>query len=273
MANFKAKDQTELYYEDTGSGPVLFCLPGLTRNCRDFDHVTPHLAGMRLIKLDYRGRGGSGWADPTSYSVPQEAADVLALMDHLGLEKAAMLGTSRGGLVAMFLAATAKDRLSGVALNDVGPVLEAEGLAVIKTYLGLPPRQKTYEEMARARAATLTQFADVPHERWLTEARGQFEEANGALNLRYDPKLRDAFLAGEALPTPDLWPLFEALDGLPLALIRGANSDLLSATTADEMARRRPDMIRTDVPGRGHVPFLDEPEALAALKEWSQKWM
>lgn len=204
-----------------------------------------------------------------TYTVAQEARDVLALLDHLGLARAAILGTSRGGLIAMLLAATARQRLMGVALNDIGPVIEPGGLAFIKTYLGFNPPQKTYAEAALARAETLTGFRGVPQDRWLAEVRNHYDQTPDGLVIRYDPSLRDAVLASPL--APDLWPLFNALAGLPLALIHAANSDLLSADTAARMHQLRPDMIRAEVPDRGHVPFLDEPQALAALRLWLEK--
>ncbi|MGJ8621373.1 MAG: alpha/beta fold hydrolase [Yoonia sp.] len=270
MPYFQAADGTRLYYTDTGAGLSVIALAGLTRNGADFDHVAPHLPA-RLIRPDYRGRGQSDWANPATYTIPQEAADVLALMDHLGLDKAAILGTSRGGLIAMMLAATAKDRLMGVALNDIGPVIDPKGLDVIKDYIGRNPAQKTYVEAAGFRANYWTHFKNVPMDRWLAEVKAHYAETPDGLVIRYDPKLRDAVLAAGAQPVPDLWPLFDALAGLPLALVRGENSDLLTAQTADEMVRRRPDMIYANVPDRGHVPFLDEPLALDALHAWLEK--
>ncbi|WP_333712347.1 alpha/beta fold hydrolase, partial [Yoonia sp.] len=248
MPRFTANDGASLYYTDAGEGPPVIALAGLTRNGADFDHVAPHLP-VRLIRPDYRGRGQSDWTGPATYTIPQEAADVLALMDHLGLGKAAILGTSRGGLIAMVLAATARDRLLGVALNDIGPVIEDRGLDVIKDYIGRNPAQKTYAEAAAFLAEKWTHFTDVPLSRWLAEVKAHYAESDGGLVIRYDPSLRDAVLAAGAQPAPDLWPLFDSLDGLPLALIRGGNSDLLSKATADEMSRRRPDMLRADIAG------------------------
>ncbi len=270
MPEFMSTDGLRLHYTDEGSGLPVIALAGLSRNGADFDHVAPHLP-VRLIRPDYRGRGQSAWADPATYTIPQEAADVLTLMDHLGLEKAAILGTSRGGLIGMVLAATAKNRLTGVALNDIGPVIADSGLDVIKGYIGRNPAQKTYAEAAAARAKLWTHFEGVPMDRWLAEVKAHYAQTNDGLVIRYDPKLRDAVLAAGAQPVPDLWPLFDALGDLPLALIRGANSDLLSAETAGEMARRRADMIHVDVPGRGHVPFLDESQALDVLHRWLGK--
>ena len=265
MPLFPAQDGASLHYADEGEGLPLLALPGLTRNGGDFDHLAPHLRGVRLLRLDARGRGRSEFTGPASYNVPQEAADALALLDHLALPRAAVLGTSRGGLVAMWIAATAKDRLLGVALNDIGPVIEAQGLQDIAGYLGRVPGQRSWEEAATARAAQWSHFRDVPRERWLHEVRNHFEETPEGLSLRYDPRLREAFGSGEA---PPLWPLFDALEGLPVAGLRGESSNILSPATFAEMRRRRPDMIAAEIPGRGHVPFLDEPESLAALDAW-----
>lgn len=268
MPHVTAGDGARLHYADEGAGLPVLALAGLTRNGGDFDHVAGHLAGVRLLRLDARGRGRSDFTGPETYNVWQEAKDALALLDHLGIGRAAILGTSRGGIVAMALAATAGDRLLGVALNDVGPVIEAQGLGTIAGYLGRRPAQRTWEEAARARAAQWTGFREVPHERWLHEVRNHFEETPGGLELRYDPRLREAFLPPGDAPFPSLWPFFDALAGLPVAVIRGETSDILSRETLAEMRRRRPDLIVAEVPGRGHVPFLDEPEALAALRAW-----
>jgi len=267
MPHFTAADGARLHFTDEGHGRPLLCLAGLTRTGRDFDYLAPHLPPLRLIRLDYRGRGGSDWTGAATYTVPQEAADVVALLDHLGLDAVPILGTSRGGLVGMMLAAAARDRLRGLCLNDVGPVIAPEGLAVIRDYVGVNPGARTHAEAAAAMARRMTGFEGVPPERWLAEAERHFTATAQGLTITYDPALREAFLAATA-EAVDLWPLFDALEGLPLALIRGANSDLLSAGTAAEMQRRRPDMIYEEVPGRGHIPFLDEPESLRAIHEF-----
>ncbi len=266
MAHYTARDGVQLFYRDEGAGPAVLCLPGLTRTGADFDFMAAYLPGVRLIMPDYRGRGGSAWTGAASYTVPQEAQDALALLDHLGLARVPVIGTSRGGLIAMFLAATAKDRLAGVLLNDVGPVLEREGLEVIFDFVGRDPKYRSHAEMAAAMPALMPEFGPVPEGRWLEDVRRHFHETPEGLKINYDPALREAFLAAFAGPEPDLWPLFDAMEGLPVALIRGANSQLLSAEAADRMRRRRPDMIFADVPGRGHIPWLDEPESLAAIR-------
>ena len=271
MPDFRAPDGTRLSYSDEGLGRPILCLAGLTRNSSDFDYVAPHLSGVRLIRLDYRGRGRSDWADPATYTIPTEAQDALTLLDHLGLAQTAILGTSRGGLIAMLLAATAKDRLTGIFLNDIGPELAPEGLATILGYIGRNPVQKTYAEAARMRSTLLAGFRNVPQSRWEEEVHKHYIETSEGLVINYDPRLRDAVEQAGTQPAPDLWPLFDATAGLPLAAIRGANSDLLSAATLARMKERRPDMIAAEIPDRGHVPFLDEPEALAALQGWMAK--
>lgn len=271
MPKFTTFDGLELYYSDEGEGMPVLCLSGLTRNSRDFDYVAPHLKGVRLIRMDYRGRGQSDWGDWHDYTVPNEARDAIALLDHLDVKRAAILGTSRGGIIAMILGMLARDRLIGVALNDIGPQIETGGLDKIMGYLGKKPAFASRAEMAAAMPGAMVGFANVPASRWLENAERSTVEIEGGLDLAYDAHLRDAVLEAAAKPTPDLWPLFEALAGLPLALIRGANSDLLTANAAAKMGARHPGMIFAEVPDRAHIPFLDEPEALAALFEWTAK--
>ncbi|MEM6727520.1 MAG: alpha/beta hydrolase [Pseudomonadota bacterium] len=268
MAHFTTTDGARLHFTDEGEGTPLLCLAGLTRTGRDFDYVAPHLPPCRLIRMDYRGRGASDWTGPETYNLPQESQDALELLDHLMIPRTAILGTSRGGLIAMGIAAIDKKRLLGVAFNDIGPKIEPEGIEAIKAYLGLRPAFTTLDAAISARAKLLPGFEGVPDTRWAQEVMLNYRGAPDGLALNYDARLREAVLGNLDEAAPELWPFFDALEGLPLALIRGANSNLLSVETADEMARRRPDMVRVDVPGRGHVPFLDEPEAIAALHAW-----
>ncbi len=263
--HFTTTDGLRLAYDIQGSGTPLLCLAGLTRNMADFDYALPHLAGVQVIRMDYRGRGASDWAAPATYTVLQEAQDALALLDHLGIPAAAILGTSRGGLIGMLIAAMAKPRLLGLCLNDIGPAIDRAGLERIGQYVGRQPSAPDQQTHATRLAAASPAFTNVPDSRWLDEARHQTRMTPDGLTLAYDPALRDAFTAGMNAPPFDMWPLFDACWGLPLALIRGANTDLLAPATVAEMTRRRPDLIYANVPGRGHVPFLDEPEALTAL--------
>lgn len=269
MASFTTSDGVTLHYTDEGAGKPLLCLAGLTRDGRDFDFVAPHLEGVRLIRLDYRGRGRSQWAEPATYTIPTEARDVLELLDHLGLAKTAILGTSRGGLIAMTLAALAHDRLLGVALNDVGPEIDPKGLETIATYIGRDPSHKTHDSLLAIWPDVIRGFRNVPEARFREEVKRLYDETAEGLKITYDPKLRDAVLAAAAEPMPDLWPLFDALRGLPLCALRGEGSDILAERTFADMRARRPDMIAVTVRDRGHIPYLDEPESLEALQQWT----
>jgi len=266
--HFTASDGASIAYTTRGEGPAVICLSGLTRNGSDFEYVLPHLTGVTAITMDYRGRGQSDWSGPETYTIPREMQDVLELMAHLGIGKTAIIGTSRGGLIAMTMALVAKDRLSGVLLNDIGPELMTEGLGDIGNYVGRNPPQKTYAEAEAVLATRLPGFSNVPEGRWAAEARRHYIETPEGLKINYDPRLREPVMATFDAEAPDLWPVFDAFAGLPLAALRGANSNLLSAETFAEMQRRRPDMIAATVPDRGHVPFLDEPESLAVIGEF-----
>ncbi len=269
MQYFNAADGARLAYLDEGQGLPVLCLSGLTRNVKDFNYLAPHLPDIRLIRMDYRGRGDSAWTGADTYTVPQEAADALALLDHLSLPAAAIIGSSRGGLIGMFLAAVSKQRLLGLCLNDVGPALETGGLDAIKEYIGRKPAGKTLADVAARLKENLVGFANVPDSRWAEEATHQYIQRDDGVDLSYDTALRDSFLAAFENPgAATAWPLFDALDGVPVALVHGAGSNLLSDTVVDEMRRRRPDMIYARVPDRGHIPYLDEAESLAAIRSW-----
>ncbi|SLN73036.1 alpha/beta fold hydrolase [Ruegeria meonggei] len=270
MAFFTTSDGRDLYFEDTGSGTPLLCLAGLTRNTKDFSFLTPHVTDLRLIAMDYRGRGQSDYdPDFMNYNVPRESQDVIELLDHLGLDRVAVLGTSRGGLIAMALAISHPKRLRAVVLNDVGPVIEPSGIAKIMGYIGKQPVSKTFDHAAQALQHVMgPQFPGISLDRWRQVAEFQYEQTADGLALRYDPALRtvlmDQAAAGE---TPDLWAFFEALRDIPTGVIRGANSDILSTETLIEMHKRHPGLISVEVPDRGHVPFLDEPQSLNLIRK------
>jgi pimeloyl-ACP methyl ester carboxylesterase len=270
MQSFRAEDGTRLAFRDEGHGLPLLALAGLTRDGRDFDYLARHLPEeVRLIRLDSRGRGESDWADAATYNVVQEARDAIALLDHLRLERAAVIGSSRGGLLGLVMGAMPGRRLLGLCLNDVGPVVERAGLERIGAYIGVEPTVPTLEEIADRLPASMPGFTKVPPMRWQEETVRHYVEREGRIGLTYDPKLRVAFDAAMSCdPLPDLWAQFDACAGLPLALLRGAGSDVLSPATAAEMRRRRPDMLFAEIPHRGHIPFLDEPEAISLILQW-----
>jgi len=265
---FHTPDGVGLAFSDTGTGRPLLALAGFTRNGRDFDYMGRRLRDVRLIRLDSRGRGDSDWTGADSYNVVQETSDALALLDHLGVPRAAVIGSSRGGILGMLMAMTAPARVAGVCLNDVGPVLERAGLERIGAYIGVEPAVATLEEIADRMPQAMPGFHNVPELRWEEETIRRYNQGDHGVSLPYDPDLRKAFEKALAAPPTDAWPLFDACAGVPVALIRGANSDVMSRATAEAMLARRPDLIYAEVPDRGHTPFLDEPEALAAIHEW-----
>jgi pimeloyl-ACP methyl ester carboxylesterase len=275
MSRFAAPDGLSLYYADsveTGSSaqdaPAILCLAGLTRNSGDFRFVLPFLPEYRVIRMDYRGRGQSDWAsDISTYSVAHEAADAIALMDHLGLERATILGTSRGGLIAMLLGATHPARLSGAILNDIGPEIAPGGLDRIFEYVGRRPDYADYDAAADAlKAAMEPRFPAVSRDRWRLHAELIWRKTEDGLELRYDARLRDALIGqAGAGPAPDLWGLWDALAKLPVTVLHGANSDLLNTDILARMQARAPAMRAVTVPDRGHVPFLDETASLGGI--------
>lgn len=270
MAKFTTSDGITLHYTDDGEGPVILCLAGLTRNIADFTYLMPHLKGYRVIRMDYRGRGLSDYPkDYMTYNILREGQDAIELLDHLGVDRVTLIGTSRGGLIAMLLSVTDQERLNGVVLNDIGPEVTEIGIQRIMDYVGKEPPFDNLDRAADALAAGHAEgFPGVPLSRWREQAEFMWtDKPGGGVGLRYDARLRDALIGQAGVgDAPDLWSLFDGLAEMPLAVIRGENSDLLSADTHDKMSARHPNMISAVVPERGHVPFLDEPEALRAIR-------
>jgi pimeloyl-ACP methyl ester carboxylesterase len=265
--------QARDYGPDSGGLTPVVCLPGLTRNAKDFEIIAPRLATVRrVICPDFRGRGRSQYAaDPMTYRPDIEQADTLVLLDRLGMGRVAVIGTSRGGIVAMFMAAKAKQRLAGVALNDIGPRVGQAGLLRIRSYLGNDPEYDSWAEAADALKATNPGFDSLDADEWLAFARRVFRAENGRPRADYDANLTAAFPSIEDIgagKAPELWDLFDHLIPLPSLVLRGANSDLLSAATVAEMMQHHPALAAVTVAGRGHVPFLDEPESIAAIDHW-----
>lgn len=248
--------------------PTILCLPGLTRNSRDYEALAERLAGQwRVVAVDFRGRGKSEYArDPLSYLPATYAADTLAMLDALGIDRFVAIGTSLGGLVTMALAATIGDRIAGAVLNDVGPELDPAGLARIRNYVGKGQAMPTWLHAARALAEG--QGATYPGyglDDWLAMAKRLYRlNSAGRIVLDYDMKIAEPFkVAGNEAP-PDLWGLYGALDASPLLLVRGALSDVLPEAVAKRMTQRAGARLVT-VPGVGHAPTLSEPVAAKAI--------
>ncbi len=273
---YESADGLQLYARDYG--PIkggkcpIICLAGITRNSADFGLIAPDISyDRRVVAPDFRGRGLSQYAKShETYQPDVEMADTVDLMDHLGIDKAVIIGTSRGGLVAMMMAASHKDRLCGVILNDIGPVLEDDGLLGIVDYLGVDPHFSDWKSAADSLKSTNTGINGLEDADWMKFAHRLYKDVDGKPAMNYDPGLAKTFPDAEFIKAgriPEAWNLFECLKGIPLCTIRGANSELLSKDTFRQMQKVMPDMIAVTVKNRGHVPFLDEPEAMAAIKE------
>nr|WP_276617449.1 alpha/beta hydrolase [Qingshengfaniella alkalisoli] len=274
---FTTHDGLRLAYRDSGGdGPALLCLPGLTRNMDDFRSVASRFADeARIVRLDPRGRGISDHApDYHSYSIEDETRDALELLDHLRIPEVAILGTSRGGLIALHIAKLAPDRLTGVCFNDIGPEIETKGLAEIAAYIGRDPGLKNHEEAAAALPTMMAPaFKNVSEEDWRAFSHSLWQQGPDGLTIRYDRRLSDAF-ADQARAIPQAstaWDAFDALAGKPVAVLRGENSIILSEDTLAEMRRRRPDLHVAEIPDRGHVPFLNEPQSQELLRDFIER--
>lgn len=273
---YTSQDGLRLFARDYGPRGVkptpVICLPGLTRNSKDFDDLAVHLsANRRVICPDFRGRGRSqycdGWAD---YTPQNEMLDVFDLMGSLGFHQAAFIGTSRGGIVTMLLAAQRPNAMRGAALVDIGPEVALDGLRRIASYAGVMETPASWTEAAfKLRMMNEREFPTLTSDDWYIQARRTFAEKNGAPKLDYDPRigigLRKSLEAANGGAPPAMWPQFKALSHVPLLAIRGENSDILSAETLRRMGKEHPTFTSVTVKDRGHVPFLDEPEAIAAL--------
>lgn len=258
--------------------PVV-CLPGLTRNSRDFHDLALFLASdsktpRRIICFDYRGRGQSAY-DPNwqNYNVGMEAADILAGLTELRIEQAAFIGTSRGGLIMHVLAAMRPGLIKAAVLNDIGPVIEVEGLAHIRAYLQNARQPVSFTEAVEMQKQVHgLAFPALTEADWQRFVRAIYRNEGGKPVADYDPALIRTVLAMDlSKPLPALWPQFEALATVPMLAIRGANSQLLSAETLDEMKSRQPQMEAITVKGQGHAPFLETGELPAKIATFVER--
>ncbi len=254
--------------------PAVLCLPGLSRNTRDFDDIASFLQsrGHRIVALDYRGRGASDW-DPEwhNYALPVEEKDIDSAIQSLDLSPFVLLGTSRGGLHAMAMGRRfGPEKMAGVIFNDVGPHLEMQAIFRIAMTLGHSMSFATFEDLASGLRNTLdAQFPDFESGDWLKLARQLGAERNGTVVKDYDPALALQFASlDDATPAPDLWPLYERLYDRPVLVLRGEHSDLLSAETALRMIKEHPDARLVTVPGQGHAPVLWEEDVQTAIAEF-----
>ena len=266
-----------LHAEQFGPGRApltILCLHGLTRNGRDFESLAAHLSQRyRVVVADQRGRGLSEWdPNPANYKIPVYAQDMTRLLDYLEIEQAVLVGTSMGGLISMVLGAALPGRVRGIVLNDIGPEVPAAGLARLARSLGMRADVRTWADAAaHARRVNGQAFPDFEDADWLAFAgRIYRDDGSGRPVLAYD----SAILAGLAQEgdadavAPSLWPLWAQLQAIPMLVIRGGLSDILSAEILERMAVSHPHLRALTLEQRGHAPMLDEPAALAAIDEF-----
>lgn len=268
---YRSADGLRLYARSY-SGPApdaatVLCLHGLTRNSADFEDLAPHLARRyRVLAPDFRGRGRSERdPQPERYRPMTYVGDVLALLDAARTERAHLIGTSLGGLVGMLLGATQRPRLASLVLNDVGPEVDPRGMARIRGYAGRLPAPGTWPAaVEQSRLLFGAAWPNLSEARWQALARRGYLEVDGKVIAAADPAIGDALRDAPA-STADLWPLWPALRTVPLLVIRGAHSDILSPATVARMRQETPELGVLEVTARGHVPLLDEPECLHAI--------
>jgi pimeloyl-ACP methyl ester carboxylesterase len=272
-----AQDGLKLHVRAYGArattGLPVVCLPGLARTGADFHPLASAMAGdakhpRYVLAVDYRGRGLSGYDyDADNYSLPVELADLLSVLTALEIGRAVLVGTSRGGLITLLLGSARPATIAGVVLNDIGPVIEARGLMRIKGYVGRLPQVKSFEEGAEfLRRLFSPQFPALSPDDWMAQARRTFREQNGRIVPDYDPKLARVLrdVDSERAPPP-LWQQFDSLARMPMLVIRGANSDLLSAATFEAMRARRRQCEALVVPDQGHAPLLSDDDTIARI--------
>lgn len=263
------------HYPAAGSGRrAVLCLPGLTRNARDFHDLANVLSDPRghrrdVYCIDYRGRGLSEYAeDWKTYNVLAELSDVLDFMTLQGLHDVAVVGTSRGGLIAMAMAVARPAAVGAVVLNDIGPVIERDGLARLQAYVGRVPLPNSWSDAASlVKSLNSRAFPAETDTTWISVARQWFNDDNGRPAHAYDQNLSKAMaIAGG--PVADMWQQFSALSRVPMLALRGANSDILSASTFLDMQRRHPQITAITVPDQGHAPLLKDADSIGAIYEF-----
>jgi pimeloyl-ACP methyl ester carboxylesterase len=257
--------------------PVI-CLPGLARTGADFEALATALAGdakapWRVFAMDSRGRGRSDYdRNPANYSLPVELADLLAVLVALGIARAVFIGTSRGGILTMLLATVRPTVIAGCVLNDIGPVIDPKGLMRIKSYVGRLPRPASFHEAADIlRRLFGGQFSKLSDDDWVAFARRTFTETGGRIVPDYDVKLGTNLKGiNPDRPLPALWKEFDALARVPVMVIRGGNSDILSAATVEAMRARRSSLDVVEVPDQGHAPLLEGTEIIGRIASFAE---
>ncbi|WP_343044418.1 alpha/beta hydrolase [Sphingomonas hominis] len=256
-------------YAGSADRPAILCMPGLTRNARDFESLAERLApDWRVLAVEFRGRGESAYAkDPMSYVPLTYAQDMAALVEAAGVNRFVAVGTSLGGIVAMLLAGMMPGRIAGAVLNDIGPDIEAAGLARVRGYVGKSSNHPTWMHAARAlQESSGSVYPDWGVEDWLAMAKRVYRLSSaGRIVLDYDARIAEPFRLPGNEAGPDMWRAYAALREVPVLVVRGDRSDMLSAATAERMTATLPHATLVTAPRVGHVPTLAEPAALEAV--------
>lgn len=277
---YESEDGLRLFARDYGhpkgeSLGTLFCMHGLTRNSSDFEELAqiyaPH---YRVVTMDQRGRGRSEYdSNPAHYRPDIYCGDMFRLLTHLQLEDIIAVGTSMGGLMAMVMSALQPNVFKAVVLNDIGPVVDQQGLKRIRSYVGVPSVFADWDAaIAEIKASNNALFPKLSHAGWTRFAKQVCEQSpNGSIRFAYDAAIGEGVKSTDNAVPPDLWSLFDGLNSVPLLVIRGATSDLLSRATVDAMQTRHPDMQQVEVPHVGHAPMLNEAVPLQAIAQFLER--
>lgn len=276
--SYRSFDGLNLYVRDY-PGPrdaklTVVCIPGLTRNSRDFDAFAPHVAQKyRVLCVELRGRGKSDYAaDPMTYQPQTYVRDLISLFSAFSLSRVALVGTSLGGIISTVLGAVVPTKIVGVVMNDIGPEVDSTGLTRIAEYVARGYTGPSWDAAAEAiQQVDGKIYPGYTHADWLRMAKRRFKDApDGGVMQDYDLNIAKPFgnaaQAGSAATS--LWPYFLRLTGIPVLAIRGEISDVLSPETFAKMKQRLPHIQPFLVPARGHTPYLDEPEALTAIDDF-----
>lgn len=268
---YRSSDGLKLHYRDyegPRDGPPILCLPGLTRNVRDFEPVADAFAGdWRILALEFRGRGESQ-PDPDfrNYRPETYVGDILKLLDELGIADAVFVGTSLGGICTMAMAASDPDRIAAALLNDIGPEIEQEGIERIANYVGKPRSLESWSEAASEIERRMGPvYPGYGPDDWERLARRLMRKTETGIQFDYDPAISKVFEQPAATPSEDAWEFFRSLQGRPVTILRGEHSDILGAEVAERMTEEIDDCELVVVPGVGHAPSFDEPESISAL--------
>ncbi|QFU77463.1 alpha/beta hydrolase [Halioglobus maricola] len=278
---YQSTDGLRLYARDyacrtpgRAEPPVVLCMHGLTRNSADFAGLASQLSqACRVVSVDCRGRGKSDY-DPVvaNYNPAVYVQDMLTLLEDLQIDKVILCGTSMGGLMSIMMGATQPGRILGMVINDIGPEIDPRGLDRIKAYVGkTKPVHNWDDAVAQAREINGIAFPDFTDEEWKEFTRGIYNDVDGIPVLAYDPAISQPIDSDKDVAAPpDLWPLFDAVSGIPLLVVRGETSDILARSCVDTMRERKPDLQYVEIPGRGHAPTLNEALALEAIEQFLQ---